>query len=213
MSRRTWPIARRYATAPLLAGAALVLTGRRSGWAVLGLGAAVVAFFRDPERPPPADPALVVAASDGFVTAVDEDVEEPWLPGGRATRVTVFLSLTDVHVNRSPVAGEITRQEELGDGFAPALFRGASDNRRNRLALDGPAGPVVVVQVAGALARTITNWVRVGDEVAAGQRLGLIHFGSRTDVLLPRGGAEVLVSRGTRVRGGVTPLARLRERG
>ncbi len=213
MSRRTWPLARRYAAAPVAAGVALVLAGRRSGWAGVGLGAAVVAFFRDPERPPPADPSLVVAASDGFVTGVDEDVEEPWLPGGRATRVTVFLSLTDVHVNRSPVAGRVTRQEELGDGFAPALFRGAKDNRRNRIALDGPAGPVVVVQVAGALARTITSWVGPGDRVVAGERLGIIHFGSRTDVLLPAGRAEVLVSRGTRVRGGVTPLARLRERG
>ena len=213
MSRRTWPLARRYAAGPLLVGAPLVLAGRRAGWAFLGLGAAVAAFFRDPERPGPHDPSLVYAASDGFVTGVDEDVEEPWLPGGRAARVTVFLSLTDVHVNRSPVEGQVTRQEELGDGFAPALFRGAQDNRRNRISLDGPAGPVVVVQVAGALARTITSWVRVGDKVAAGERLGIIHFGSRTDVLLPRGGAEILVSRGTRVTAGVTPLARLRERG
>lgn len=213
MSRRTWPLARRYAAVPLAVGVPLVLSGRRGGWAFLGLGAAVVAFFRDPERPRPPDPSLVVAASDGFVTAVEEDVVEPWLPGGRATRVTVFLSLTDVHVNRSPVAGQVTRQEELGDGFAPALFRGAGDNRRNRISLDGPAGPVVVVQVAGALARTITSWVQVGDRVGAGDRLGIIHFGSRTDVLLPRGSAEVLVSRGTRVSAGVTPLARLRERG
>lgn len=213
MSSRTWPLARRYAAAPLLLGAALIMAGRRTGWAGVGLGAAVVAFFRDPDRPLPRDPAVVVAASDGFVTEVAQDVEEPWLPGGRATRVAVFLSLTDVHVNRSPVAGRITHQEELGDGFAPALFRGAEDNRRNRLRLDGPAGPVVVVQVAGALARTITSWVGVGDQVVAGQRLGIIHFGSRTDVLLPRGSAEVLVSRGTRVHAGITPLARLRERG
>jgi len=190
-----------------------VLAGRRSGWVLLGAAAAVVAFFRDPERPLPRDPSLVLAASDGFVTAVDEDVDEPWLPGGRGTRITVFLSLTDVHVNRSPVAGRLVRQEQLGDGFAPALFRGAKDNRRNRLALDGPAGPVVVVQVAGALARTITNWVQVGDRVAAGERLGIIHFGSRTDVLLPLGSAEVLVARGSRVHAGVTPLARTVQRG
>ncbi|WP_165865711.1 phosphatidylserine decarboxylase [Vallicoccus soli] len=213
MSRRTWPIARRYAVAPLALGLPLAVAGRRTGWALLAAGGAVVAFFRDPERPLPSDPALVVAASDGFVTGVDEDVEEPWLPGGRATRVTVFLSLTDVHVNRSPVAGRLEREERLGSGFAPALFAGAQDNRRNRLLLDGPAGPVVVVQVAGALARTITNWVRVGDRVAAGERLGLIHFGSRTDVLLPPGAADVLVRKGTRVTAGVTPLARLRGRG
>jgi phosphatidylserine decarboxylase len=210
VSRRTWPLARRYALPPLAAGASLALTGRRAGWPLLALAGCVVAFFRDPERPAPADPALVYAACDGFVTGVDPDVEEPWLPGGRGTRVTVFLSLHNVHVNRSPVAGTITRSEQLGRGFAPALTRGAEDNRRNRLALDGPAVPVVVVQVAGALARRITNWRGVGDRVAAGERLGLIHFGSRTDVLLPVGAAEVLVSRGTRVRAGVTALARLR---
>ncbi len=130
------------------------------------------------------------------------------MPGGRATRITVFLSLTDVHVNRSPVPGRIARMERLGDGFAPALLRAAVDNRRNRLALDGPQGPVVVVQVAGALARTISTWVHVGERVAAGQRLGIIHFGSRTDVLLPPRAADVLVTPRTRVRAGVTPLAR-----
>lgn len=212
MSRHTWPLARRYAAPPGLAGALLLARGRRAGWGLLAAAAAVTAFFRDPERAVPQDPALVLAASDGFVTGVDEDVEEPWLPGGRATRVTVFLSLTDVHVNRSPVAGRLTRAEEVGEGFAPALLKGAQDNRRNRLALDGPAGPVVVVQVAGALARTITNWAAVGDDLAAGERIGLIHFGSRTDVLLPAGSADVLVQRGSRVRGGVTPLARLRGR-
>lgn len=210
MSRHTWPAARRYVLPPLALGAPLAISGRRSGWALLGVAAAVAAFFRDPDRPLPQDPSLVYAASDGFVTGVDDDVEEPWLPGGRATRITVFLSLTDVHVNRSPVAGTLTRSEQVGSGFAPALMRGAENNRRNRLALDGPAGPVVVVQVAGALARTISNWVSVGDRLVAGQRLGVIHFGSRTDVLLPRGAADVLVSKGTRVRGGVTPLARLR---
>jgi phosphatidylserine decarboxylase len=193
-------------------GAPLALTGRRTGWALLGVAATVVAFFRDPERPLPTDPALVYAASDGFVTGVDDDVEEPWLPDGRGSRVTVFLSLTDVHVNRSPVAGTLTRSEQVGDGFAPALFKGAQDNRRNRLSVDGAAGPVVVVQVAGALARTISNWVGVGDRLVAGQRLGVIHFGSRTDVLVPRGTADVLVSKGTRVTAGVTPLFRLRGR-
>ena len=209
MSRRTWPLARRYALPPFAVGVPMLLLGRRGGWLAVGLAAALVAFFRDPDRPAPSDPALVVAASDGVVTGVDDDVAEPWLPDGRATRVSVFLSLTDVHVNRAPVTGTVTRVEQVGDGFAPALLRGARDNRRTRLGLDGPAGPVVVVQVAGALARTISTWVGAGDRVAAGERLGIIHFGSRTDVLLPRGAAQVLVRRGTRVRGGVTPLARL----
>ena len=209
MSRHTWPVARRYAAPPLLVGLPVVLSGRRWGWGLAAVGATVLAFFRDPERAPATDPALVYAASDGFVTAVEHDVPDPALPGGRGTRITVFLSLTDVHVNRAPLPGRLLSSEQLGDGFAPALFKGAADNRRNRLVFEGPSGPFVVVQVAGALARTITNWVRPGDQVQAGQRLGVIHFGSRTDVLLPAGAARVLVTRGTRVRGGVTALARL----
>ncbi|MCW2667066.1 MAG: phosphatidylserine decarboxylase family protein [Frankiales bacterium] len=210
MSRHTWPVARRYVLPPLALGLPLAASGRRSGWALAGLGVAVLAFFRDPERATPGDPAVIYAASDGFVTGVDDDVEEPWLPGGRGARVTVFLSVSDVHVNRSPVDGVLARSEQVGEGFAPALLKGAQDNRRNRLLIEGEAGPVVVVQVAGAIARTISNWVAVGDRLTAGQRLGVIHFGSRTDVLLPVGAADVLVRRGTRVTAGVTPLFRLR---
>lgn len=205
MSLYTWPVARRYAVPPLAVGLPLVASGRRWGWSLVAVGVTVLAFFRDPERPLAADPSLVYAASDGFVTAV----EDAALQGGRGTRVAVFLSLTDVHVNRAPLPGRLVSSEQLGAGFAPALFKGATDNRRNRLVFEGPSGPFVVVQVAGALARTITNWVGPGDAVTAGQRLGVIHFGSRTDVLLPAGTARVLVTRGSRVRGSVTPLARL----
>lgn len=212
MSKRTWPVARRYVLPPAVGAAALVLGGRRSGWALAGLAGVIAAFFRDPERPLDPDPAIVYAAADGLVTAVDSGVEDPWLPAGRGDRVTVFLSLHNVHVTRSPIAGRLERSEELGDGFAPALFRSAADNRRNRLLLDASGTPVVVVQVAGAIARTITSWVRPGDQLAAGQRLAVIHFGSRTDVLVPAGAAEVLVRPRQRVRAGVTPLFRLRQR-
>ena len=211
MSRRTWPVARRYVLPPAAGAAALLAAGRRSGWAAAGLAAVVAAFFRDPERPLHADPAVVYAAADGLVTAVDLGVDDPWLPGG-ADRVTVFLSLHNVHVTRSPIAARLERSEELGDGFAPALFKTAADNRRNRLLLDADGTPVVLVQVAGAIARTITSWVRPGDRLAAGQRLAVIHFGSRADVLVPAGSAEVLVRPRQRVRAGVTPLFRLRDR-
>jgi phosphatidylserine decarboxylase len=210
VSSRTWPVARRYVLPPAAAAAALVVAGRRSGWVAAGLAAVVAAFFRDPERHLEADPDVVYAAADGLVTAVDNDVDDPWLPDGRGDRVTVFLSLHNVHVTRSPIAGRLERSEELGDGFAPALFRSAADNRRNRLLLDASGTPVVVVQVAGAIARTITNWVRPGERLAAGQRLAVIHFGSRTDVLVPVGSADVLVRPRQRVRAGVTPLYRLR---
>jgi phosphatidylserine decarboxylase len=212
VSRRTWPVARRYVLPPAATAAALLALGRRSGWAVAGLAAAIAAFFRDPERPLEPDDDLVYSAADGLVTAVETGVEDPWLPGAGGDRVTVFLSLHNVHVTRSPVAGRLERSQELGDGFAPALFRSAADNRRNRLLLDAGGTPVVVVQVAGALARTITSWVRPGDRLEAGQRLAVIHFGSRADVLVPAGSAEVLVRPRQRVRAGVTPLFRLRQR-
>lgn len=211
MSRRTWPVARRYVLAPAAGATVLLACGRRSGWLAAALAAVVAAFFRDPERPLDPDPDLVYAAADGLVTAVDTGIDDPWLPGG-GDRVTVFLSLHNVHVTRSPIAGRLERSEELGDGFAPALFRSAADNRRNRLLLDAGGTPVVVVQVAGAIARTITNWVRPGDLLTAGQRLAVIHFGSRTDVLVPTAAAEVLVRPRQRVRAGVTPLFRLRPR-
>lgn len=212
MSRRTWPVARRYVLPPAVGAAALLLRGHRSGWAAAGLTAVVAAFFRDPERPLDPDPDVVYAAADGLVTAVETGVEDPWMPGGRADRVTVFLSLHNVHVTRSPIAARLERSEELGEGFAPALFKSASDNRRNRLLLDAGGTPVVVVQVAGAIARTITNWVQPGDRLTAGQRLAVIHFGSRTDVLVPTATAEVLMRPRQRVRAGVTPLFRLRQR-
>lgn len=211
MSRRTWPIARRYALPPLAAGTALVVAGRRAGWGLVGLGAAITAFFRDPERPLPPDDGHVYAAADGIVTSIDAEVDEPWLPGGRATRVTVFLSLADVHVGRSPLSGRVQRVERRGETTAPALLRRAEENRRQRLLLAGTTGPAVVSLVAGAIARTVTLWVGAGDEVAVGQRLGVVHFGSRADVLLPPDVAEVLVTRGNRVRAGVTPIARWRE--
>lgn len=212
MSGRTWPVARRYVLPPAAVAAALLARGRRSGWIAAALAVVVAAFFRDPERPLDPDPDVVYAAADGLVTAVDTGVKDLWLPDGRGDRVTVFLSLHNVHVTRSPIAGRLERSEELGDGFAPALFRRAADNRRNRLLLDAGGTPVVVVQVAGAIARTITNWVRPGDRLTAGQRLAVIHLGSRTDVLVPTAAAEVLVRPRQRVRAGVTPLFRLRKR-
>src|SRR5215213_3813108 len=143
-------------------------------------------FFRDPERRLTPDPAVVYAAADGVVTSIEEDVGDAWLPNGAGIRISTFLGLHNVHVTRSPVAGKVTRTESVPGGFAPALFPRSGNNTRRRLAIDGAAGRVVVVQVAGLLARKISCWVEQGESVAAGQRVGMIHLGSRADVLLPR---------------------------
>ncbi len=212
ITRRSWLTARRYVLGPLFLGVALPLAGRRrSGLLATGTAGAILMFFRDPERPLDPEPDVVYAAADGIVTDV-EDAHEAWIPGGEALRISTFLSIHNVHVNRSPVEGSITKMEEVAGGFLPAFLGGSKGNYQNRLAIDGPQGRTVVAQIAGVVARRISRWVEIGDSVAAGQRIGLIHFGSRTDVILPAGSADPLVSPGDLVRAGTTPLARYRER-
>jgi phosphatidylserine decarboxylase len=207
----SWQVARPYVLPPGAVGAGLLLARRRRlGFPPLGLAGAIALFFRDPERPLPPDPDVVYAAADGVVRGVDQAVADEWLPGQVATRISVFLSLLNVHVNRSPIAGCVTDVEEIDGGFAPAFVDRSEVNYRHRVALDGERGPVVLVLIAGILARRISRWVGIGDQVSAGQRLSLIHFGSRTDILLPGDSVDVLVTPGDRVRAGVTPLARYR---
>ncbi len=198
---------------PLIAGAAalalpLALVDRRLAWPPLLLAGAIAAFFRDPRRVTPHDPGCVYAAADGFVLTVD-GVAEDWFIGGPALRIVTFLSLFDVHVNRSPVAGVLRGTRYSRGRFAPAMSRaGSEENERQALAIAGERGPLVVVQVAGLVARRIVRWVEPDAPLRAGQKLGMIKFGSRTDVLLPLGEARALVKGGDRVRAGITPIAR-----
>jgi phosphatidylserine decarboxylase len=199
--------------ASLIAGAAalavpLALIDRRLAAPPLLLAGAIAAFFRDPRRATVADPTAIYSAADGFVLEVDE-VDEPWFLGGRALRIVTFLSIFDVHVNRSPVAGTLRKTEHFDGGYAAAMNRAASEtNERQLLAIDGRRSPVVVVQIAGLIARRIRRWVEPGATLRAGQKLGMIKFGSRTDVIVPLGQATALVSKGDRVLAGVTPIAR-----
>jgi phosphatidylserine decarboxylase len=211
VTRRGWSAARPYVLAPLFVGIVLLLAGRRRP-GVLGLllAGGMLAFFRDPERDTDRRPDLLYAAADGLVREVDE-VPDPLMPGGVARRISTFLSLHNVHVNRSPVQGTVSKVEEVGGGYHPALFARSEENRRNRIEISGARGPVVVVQKAGMIARRISTWVEAGESVKSGDRLGLIHLGSRTDVLFPAGSAEPLVGPGDRVRAGLTPLARYRK--
>lgn len=211
MSWRGLLAARRYFAAATLLELVLLVLGRRVGRVLVSTSLITLFFFRDPERRVGSDPELVYASADGIVVGVEETTDE-WLGTAEALRITSFLSLHDVHVTRSPVAGKIVEAEERKGGFAPALFTSRSGgNYQRRLAIDRDARRVVVVQVAGMIARKITSWVGLGTRVAAGQRLGLIHFGSRTDVVLAAGEVDVLVKAGDRVRAGISPLARFRE--
>ncbi len=211
MTWRALRQARRYLPGALSLELVLALIGLRPrGRALLAGATVLLLFFRDPERSLEPDHDIAYAPADGTVVKVDH-VRDPWVPGEVATRITTFLSLHNVHVTRSPVAGRIAGEEDIKGGYRPAFLPRAEANRRRRLAIDGHRGRVVVVQVAGLVARKITSWVSLGDDLAPGQRLGLVHFGSRADVLLPAGSAEVLVSAGDRVRAGQSPLARYRE--
>jgi phosphatidylserine decarboxylase len=168
----------------------------------------VLFFFRDPSRPRPDGEGLVLSPADGRVVDLTT-VEDSRFPGGHARRLSIFLSLFDVHVNRAPVAGTVQRVEYSRGRFR-AAFRGkaSEENERNRIDLDTQLGPVAVTQIAGAVARRIVCDVAAGDRLAAGERFGMIRFGSRVDLFLPVS-ARPRVARGDRVRAVATVLAEL----
>ena len=179
-------------------------------WLLPALAAGpVAAFFRDPERDVPGDPRAVVAASDGRVLSV-EHVSGDRFGGGEFLRVAVFLSVLDVHVNRMPVAGRVTDFFVEEGGYANAMTAAAEHNVAAYTVLDTEHGTVVVAQRTGLIARRIVQRTPVGTLVARGERMGLIRFGSRTDVYLPAGRAETAVAVGDKVIGGASVIARWR---
>jgi phosphatidylserine decarboxylase len=171
------------------------------------LAGPVAAFFRDPERDIPEDPSSIVAASDGRVLSVERMADERFGPG-EFLRVAVFLSVLDVHVNRVPVAGRVADFFVEDGGYANAMTAAAEHNVAAYTVLDTEHGTVAVAQRTGLIARRIVQRVPVGTLVARGERMGLIRFGSRTDVYLPADRAEPLVAVGDRVIGGSSVIAR-----
>ncbi|MEM9399126.1 MAG: phosphatidylserine decarboxylase family protein [Verrucomicrobiota bacterium] len=164
-------------------------------------------FFRDPKRSIPQDENAIISAADGVVVYVDED-EDQWFGNGQMKRVAVFLSVFDVHVNRAPVSGKIARTSYCKGQFLDARNPDAALRNENRNWLfENVKGPVVMRQIAGLIARRIVHWNDEGDEVNKGQKIGLIRFGSRTDIYLPNE-CEVSVKPGDRVKGGESIIAR-----
>jgi phosphatidylserine decarboxylase len=168
----------------------------------------VVAFFRDPIRRGPRGERYIVAAAEGHVVYVTE-IDEPMYVKERALRISIFLSVFDVHVNRYPVDGTIELVHYNKGKFLHAADEKASlDNEQSSVGMRGPRGRVLVRQIAGLIARRIVTDSKPGDRVTQGDRLGLIRFGSRTDVFLPLSARPVLkVKPGDRVRVGGTVLA------
>ena len=158
-------------------------------------------FFRDPYRNIPAGDNIIVSAADGRVTRIDEN------ENGKL--VSVFLSPLDVHINRAPIAGKITKVDYIRGKKAPATSNEASfTNERNSLTFVNDKMTVVCTQIAGIVARRIVCWSKVGDELALGEKFGMIKFSSRTDLLMP-GDVEILVKIGDRVVGGETVIAKI----
>jgi phosphatidylserine decarboxylase len=197
----------KFAAAPVLFGA--VALGFHWNWvgAVLFvLGAFVLFFFRDPERNIPSDPDLILSPADGRVVEIVEEARG--VSPGR--RISIFLSIFDVHVTRAPVAGKIAAMEYRKGRFYGAMRGRASEqNEQNVIHVSTERGEVVFKQIAGWVARRIMCWKAVGDPVTRGERVGMIRFGSRVDIWLPDR-VEILVRLGQHVAGGSSILARWR---
>jgi len=202
IAREGWPLV----LVPL--GLAVVLFLVRWPWTAgvfLALALFTAFFFRDPDRRAPDDPRLVLSPADGkVIVAGPAPAGNPL--GEGATQVSVFLSIFDVHVNRSPVGGRISRVEYHEGEFLPAFQDKASlANEQNSVTIEDGTRRVNFKQIAGLIARRIVFKKKVGDTVAAGERVGMIKFGSRVDVFLPRG-ATLRVKVGDRVVAGVSAL-------
>ena len=189
-----------------LAVAAVGFLAGPVGW-IPGFLAAVFAgfcayFFRDPDRPAPADERKIYSPGDGVVLSVAREGPGP------ITTVRVFLSIFDVHVQRNPCSGTVDKVLYQKGGFLMAMKPGAAQNERSVVRVLPGAGrePVIVEQIAGAIARRIETWVKEGDPVRAGERYGIIYFGSQVAVHLPAA-TRVLVQPGERAVAGVTPIA------
>lgn len=194
---------------PLLIGLIVLPFGR--GW-VLAIGIVFVllalfvfSFFRDPDRSIPTEQGLIVAPADGRVVVVKEETER----GRAGKRISIFLAIWNVHVNRAPASGTITQLNYKPGKFLAAWDENASlQNEQNVFTQATEHGEIVYKQIAGLIARRVVAWKKPGDVVSRGERIGLVRFGSRVDLWLPQE-AELLVKVGENVKGGSSVLARM----
>jgi len=180
-------------------------------WAVIPLVLAFyfAYFFRNPDRPLPADEDILYSPADGRVMNVEEIYDNEFL-NAPARKVTVFLSVFNVHVNRSPMQGEIKYQQYNVGKFVPAFDKQATfKNERHAIGIDNGKIKIVVIQVAGLLARRIVSWVTLGNKIKQGECYGMIKFGSSTELIVPMN-VEILVHKGQNVVGGITKMGRIK---
>jgi len=200
------------AGAPFILGALAlaIISGAAVAWVLalpfVALGAFFAFFFRDPHRVSPTDADIVVSPADGRVLVAGPALSES-TPAGEWQQISIFLSPMDVHVNRVPVSGRVTRVTYIPGKFLPAYRHDAgSANERSEIWIDHNGQPIVFRQIVGMLARRVVCRVEAGADVRAGDRFGIMKFGSRMDVFLPMS-AEIRVKVGDVVRGGETVMA------
>jgi phosphatidylserine decarboxylase len=215
IARGGWPWI--LGTSGIPAGVA-VLVGALGGPVPLVWTAAVLAavgggfmlfFFRDPDRTPPADPHAVVAGADGIVRSIEDLPEHRFLQAD-TVRISTFLSPFDVHVNRSPIAGTVAGLDYHPGKHLLTIRNSASEfNEHSSIHLVGDGTRCLVKQIVGPVVRRVVYWLALDQTLDAGERIGMMKFGSRLDVYLPRNDVKVLVKKGDRVRAGVTVIATL----
>ena len=199
----------------LLGASAQFLKWKKTGAVcyLLGIVGAVfmLFFFRDPERMPPLDPHAVVAGADGTIMAIKELPEQELLKTD-TVRISIFLSLLDVHINRAPIGGKITFLKYYpGKRYFTFLEKSSRHNQHSSILIEGKRTRCLVNQIVGPVARRVVYWLELGQEVKIGEKIGMMKFGSRLDIYLPKTDVEILVQPGDKVQAGVTVVARMIE--
>lgn len=210
MAKDGWPFVLPFATLAVLSFAAAFKAGRPWLWLLsfflLFLTLFFAYFFRDPERKIPVDENFILSPADGKVVAV-ETVSEPLFFKSQSQKISIFLSPLDVHINRIPASGKVDFLSYLPGKFLAAYQDKAStDNEQTAIGISTPHGKILFKQIAGVLARRIICRLKPGQEVQAGEKFGMIRFGSRVDIFLPKG-VELKVQKGDKVVGGETVMA------
>ncbi len=205
--------------AVVFAGLIRLFTRRWNGPLMIGVNLAVIGcaymlyFFRDPERLTPDDPTLVFAGADGKIMAIKEVVEDKHLHTN-AVRISIFLSLMDVHVNRAPIQGRVTFENYFpGERYFTFLEKSSEFNQHSEIVIENARTKVLVNQIVGPIARRVVYWVKRGQRVQAGERIGMMKFGSRLDMYIPADDVkDILVQPGQAVTAGETVLVSLKPR-
>ena len=166
-------------------------------------------FFRDPERLPPTDDSLIVAGADGLIRAIEEIKESRHL-NADTTRISIFLSPFNVHVNRSPMGGTVSSLSYTPGKHLLTISNASSEhNEHSSILIDGPRTRCLVRQIVGPIVRRVVYWLQMNQPIQRGERIGMMKFGSRLDMYFPKTDVQILVKKGDKVVAGVTPIARI----